>query len=356
MPRIDVVVNSPVTDSFRVRQVEGMFDLRHATEIEQTFSAELPAEDEAWQIGAIVGPSGSGKTTIAQAAFGKQFYQVGRWPRGKAIVDCLGDHPIKTITHTLVAVGFSSPPAWRKLYHVLSQGEQFRCDLARALLRRGSLTVFDEFTSVVDRTVAQVASLAVAKAIRNGRIRKRFVAATCHADVLPWLQPDWWLDTSTGQLSRRWLRRPDISLAILRSKRAAWPLFAPHHYLSSSLSPYAECYLAVWDDRPVAFAAVLNAIGRKGMKRISRLAVLPDFQGIGIGSALAAAVAEIYHQQGYRVMLTSSHPAMIHLLKHSSRWQVRSVKLWGNSRQQSKEAATCSFGRPIVSGEYVGQR
>lgn len=354
MPRVDVVVRSPVADSFRVRQVEGMFDLTHATEVEQEFSAELPEEEETWQIGAIVGPSGSGKTTIAQAAFAKQCYKAVHWPRGKAIVDCLGDQSIKTITHTLVSVGFSSPPAWRKPYHILSQGEQFRCDLARALLRGGEFTVFDEFTSVVDRTVAQVASLAVAKAIRSGRIAKRFIAVTCHEDVLAWLQPDWWLDTSCGQLSRRRLRRPDVDLAVFLSKQSAWSLFAPHHYLSPTLSPYAECYLAIWKDRPVGFVAILNAIGRKGMKRISRLAVLPDFQGIGIGSALAACVAEIYHQRGFRVMLTSSHPAIIHLLKHSATWRVRSVKPWGHSPQKSKEAPTCSFGRPVVSGEYVG--
>jgi ABC-type ATPase with predicted acetyltransferase domain len=49
--------------------------------------------------------------------------------------------------------------------------------------------VVDEYTSVVDRTVAQGGNAAVAKVIRKKKLQ--FVAATCHDDVEEWLQPDW---------------------------------------------------------------------------------------------------------------------------------------------------------------------
>ena len=68
---------------------------------------------------------------------------------------------------------------------------------------RHSLVVFDEFTSVVDRTVAKVGSAAVAKAIRGGKIRCRFVAVTCHYDVTEWLAPDWVLDMADRSFQRR---------------------------------------------------------------------------------------------------------------------------------------------------------
>ena len=101
--------------------------------------------------------------------------------------------PIKDITGILTAVGFSSPPSWIKPYRVLSNGERFRCDLARAILEGGELVVFDEFTSVVDRTVARIGSAAVAKAVRRTG-PPRFVAISCHYDIARWLQPDWVLD------------------------------------------------------------------------------------------------------------------------------------------------------------------
>ena len=125
-------------------------------------------EAEPWRVGLIVGPSGSGKSTVARTMFPGSVYRPREWPPERAVVDGLGDRPIKEITGLFTAVGFSSPPSWVKPYQVLSNGEQFRCDLARALARCDAtaekLVVFDEFTSVVDRNVARVVSAATAKA------------------------------------------------------------------------------------------------------------------------------------------------------------------------------------------------
>ena len=52
---------------------------------------------------------------------------------------------------------------------------------------------FDEFTSVVDRNIAQISSLAIQKAIR--RKDAKFIAVTCHYDVQEWLMPDWVFNT-----------------------------------------------------------------------------------------------------------------------------------------------------------------
>ena len=191
----------PLFDSFRVRQVAGMFDVPLAEKLGRRFEAELPDDDEAWHIGLIVGPSGSGKTSLARERFGSAVHRPGEWPADRAVVDGFGDAPIKRITGLLTAVGFSSPPSWIKPYSVLSNGEKFRCDLARALADDGAAVagtsiesapptvVFDEFTSVVDRNVAQIGSAAVAKALRSGFVRKRFVAVACHYDVEAWLEP-----------------------------------------------------------------------------------------------------------------------------------------------------------------------
>jgi hypothetical protein len=166
------------------------------------------------------------------------------------------------------AVGFGSPPSWVKPYQVLSNGERFRCDLARALAigfqtqgcrmqdagcREESpppasripfpLTVFDEFTSVVDRNVAKVCSAAIAKGIRRGHIPCRLVAVTCHYDIAEWLEPDWVLDMATRELMRSVpgsaggrFRRPAIEIEIHRCRSRAWQLFKRHHYLSRSLA------------------------------------------------------------------------------------------------------------------------
>ncbi|HWB01218.1 MAG TPA: GNAT family N-acetyltransferase [Pirellulales bacterium] len=375
MSHIDLEVHCPVYDSFRVQQMAGMFDVPLATKASERFHVELPDLSLPWSIGLIVGPSGSGKSTLARQLFADELYNHPAWAPDAAVIDGLGDLPIREITGLFTAVGFSSPPSWIKPYHVLSGGERFRCDLARALARGARtkpmlaevehpipqpacppIVAFDEFTSVVDRNVAKIGSAAVAKAIRTGNVGCRFVAVTCHYDVAEWLEPDWMIDMATRTWHRRCLRRPAIELQIFRCRGRAWTLFARHHYLSGGLNPSARCFIALWNGEPVSFCALLPLMGRKRHWRISRIVTLPDYQGIGIGMRVAEAVAECQRAQGLRVSVTASHPALIAHCRRSPRWRaLRLMKL--GSRGKSRRCPTYrgSAGRAVVSFEYLGE-
>ena len=70
-----------------------------------------------------------------------------------------------------------------------------RVDLAKALVQNQDIIIFDEYTSVVDRVVAQVASYALQKTIRKSK--KKFIAVSCHYDILERLEPDRIFDTKT---------------------------------------------------------------------------------------------------------------------------------------------------------------
>jgi GNAT superfamily N-acetyltransferase len=382
MSGITLQNSSPVYPSFRVQQVAGLFDVPLAARSEVSFTIEMPPLAEDWTIGAIVGPSGSGKTTVARRLFGSAYYRVGDWPHDRAVVDGFGPHRLKDITAMLTAVGFSSPPAWIRPYHALSNGEQFRCDLARALLGsscRGdepaataspnnnqaaatqetkSLVVFDEFTSVVDRTVAQFGSAAVAKALRRGHLVRQFVAVTCHYDVLPWLEPDWVLDMATGLVTRGSLRRPPLVLEVVRCPQNWWSRFARHHYLSGDLARAATCYAALYRGEPIAFCATCGLYGQRGRKRITRVVVLPDYQGLGIGMKLVEHVCAHEGSQGFRCNITASHPAVIAHCRHSPLWRTVQVKHAGHSAGRPQQAhgmeVKTSAGRCVVSFEYRG--
>ncbi len=106
------------------------------------------------------------------------------------------------ITKTIGSVGFASPPDWLKRYGFLSQGEKMRVDIARALCLDQELTVFDEFTSVVDREVAKIGSVAVAKAVRR-QPGKKFIAVTCHSDVIDWLGVDWYYNMDKEEFVKK---------------------------------------------------------------------------------------------------------------------------------------------------------
>ena len=76
-----------------------------------------------------------------------------------------------------------------------------RVDIARALCLEKPMIVFDEFTSVVDREIAKVSAFAISKAVR--RSKKKFIAVTCHYNVVDWLDPDWVFSTDTMEFDRK---------------------------------------------------------------------------------------------------------------------------------------------------------
>ena len=345
----------------RVVQVEGIFDIPPAKKAVREWDVNLTL-DKPWQVGLIVGPSGSGKSTLARELFGDKLIAGWQWAEDRAIVDGFPEAmPASEITGLLSSVGLSSPPTWLKPFHVLSNGEQFRVTLARTLAEGGDLAVVDEFTSVVDRTVAKIGSAAVAKCVRNSG--RRFVAVTCHYDVEDWLQPDWKYDVAEGRLTWRLLqRRPDIQLRVRRADASAWPLFARHHYLSSDLARAAGCFVGEVDGQSAAFVAAIHTVGRRSFWREHRAVCLPDFQGVGIGNALSEFVASMYVCKGKGYRSTTSHPGMIGHRSRSRNWKcMRAPSMVSydpgelrKSNRGTHYAGGRSVSRLTASFEYVG--
>lgn len=196
MQHFSIDKKNKVDKTFRVSKIMADFDVdpKHSNEhFEGDF--DLPEE---WNVGIIVGKSGTGKTTIAKDMFGEELISGFKYNHKSVIDDMPKDKNVEEISKAFYSVGFGSVPSWLKPYAVLSNGEKMRVDIARSILEKDFI-VFDEFTSVVDREVAKVASMAVSKAIRKQN--KKFIAVTCHYDVIDYLEPDWIFNTDTMTFS-----------------------------------------------------------------------------------------------------------------------------------------------------------
>jgi len=355
-----VHVDVDIQRTARVQQLEGLFAVPPSKRAELQWDVDLPLDAQPWNIGLIVGPSGSGKTTVTRALWPEYLARSYDWPADRSVLDGFPQSMgIKEIIDLLSSVGFSSPPAWLRPYRVLSTGEQFRVDMAR-VLAESAFAVVDEFTSVVDRTVAQIGSAALARTIR--RSNRQFVAVTCHEDVLDWLQPDWVYRPELNEFHWRHLqRRPAIDLEIFRVHREAWQLFRHTHYLDTSLNPSALCFVALWRNIPVAFVAAVgfpHAVSPG--YRMHRLVCLPDYQGVGIGMALCNYVSSALVATGRAVHGVTGHPAVLGHFARSTGWKMQRTPGLNSAMSKSSRfdlralSKTVAIDRMTAGFRYVG--
>lgn len=356
MPIAHIVRDCAVLRTARIQQLEGLFELPHSKRSGVEFTVELRTDERPWNIGLIVGPSGSGKTTILRQIYESILVSNLTWPERKSILDGFPpDMGIKEITALLSSVGFSSPPAWLRPYPLLSNGEQFRVTLARAIAENEKGFALDEYTSVVDRTVAKIGSTALARTVRKRKTQ--VVLASCHYDIVDWLQPDWIYQPHTNEFHWRSVRRrPDIALTIQRVDSDAWQLFRQHHYLDTKLNPSAALYLAtLTDTTPAACCAVLPfPHPRRPGWRLHRLVTLPDYQGVGIGVALSDFVSACYKATGRPVFRTASHPAVISHCARSLKWRMRRKPSLTRLHSHAGLSKTTAHRRLTAGFEFVG--
>ena len=336
----------------------GMFDVPVEAKSQVHISGELPIDDGDWQIGLIVGPSGCGKTSIARQLFGEHLVESFEWDPDRSILDAFPkEMSIKEVTGLLCNVGFGAAPNWIRPFRVLSNGEQFRVTVARALAEVNDLVVIDEFTSVVDRQIAQVASNTVQKAVR--RTDKKLVAVSCHNDVIDWLQPDWIYQPEIGNFQRRCLRRrPAFNLEIYPVDKTVWKLFAKYHYLSNNLHNGAQCFGAFINGQCVAFNSYIHFAhpSHANIKKGHRLVVHPDWQGLGIGGIFDDWLGQYLYEKGFRYYCTVAHPAMIAYYSRSPRWKFQSDSYRENRLKKGGTRKTTGRSTTVTGKSKAGRQ
>lgn len=362
--RIDIHNTCTDFNSYRAARVKSLFNAESGANFR--LAAELPVDDADWSIGLIVGPSGSGKTSIGRTIWGGgAFASFDDWPHDAPIVDAiLPGGSFDDVTAALASVGLGTVPSWLRPFPVLSNGEQFRANLARVICEMPSRVVIDEFTSVVDRQIAKFGALAFSKswkrsAKENGN---QCVLLSCHYDIIEWVEPDWVFDTATGQYSGRGLwRRPRFEVEIWETDWRYWHLFEPHHYLKLPKMIAAKCYVATVDGELVAHVAVgTQNRGGTAEARACRLVVMPEWQGAGVGTRFLNAVCQMQLEgvgrlAGRKVttLFHTTHPGLCAALRRMPEWVQVSAHLCGTNRSKRDSVASVVKSQRKKGGETI---
>lgn len=300
----------------------------------------------------IVGSSGSGKTTIMKSLGMKEVISDTHMP----IISLFDSE--EDGERWLILAGLRSVPAWRRALSAVSNGERHRAEIALKLSQGSGL--IDEFTSVVDRHTARALCHSINRVRQN-----RIVLATCHRDVLEWLDFDHAYDCDSGRwLDRGSVRRDRIIEISIRScdTEAVWEIFKRHHYLSGKVNRSANSFVALYEGKPVAMTSVVAfpSGNWKDGWRGHRTVVLPEFQGLGIGSTLSDTVAEYIISTGARFFSKTAHPAFGEHRSRSPKWKPTSKngvkrKDYNSDRKTKEDGHKAMHAHRICySHEYIG--
>lgn len=327
------------------------------TEVEYSFK-NVKGKD--WNIGVIYGSSGSGKSTILKKMGG---IKEPKFDNEKPLISNFNWITPKEASFLLTSIGLSSVPTWLRPFHTLSNGEQYRAKLAYLVgkAKEGEVILVDEYTSVVDRDVAKAMSNALQKYIR--RTNKRIILASCHFDIMEWLQPDWIQSPQKNNGEAEWVKgrlsKPRIELQVSRVEVDTWDIFKKHHYLTENVNKSCKFFLFEWNNKPIGIVALLNA-PRKGMSNgysISRVVVLPDYQGLGFGVEICEFVASICVNEGGRPFIKTINPALGEYFNRSEdKW--RGTSMNGKAKKEEsfdKSRYKNRLTRLSYSHEYVGE-
>jgi energy-coupling factor transporter ATP-binding protein EcfA2 len=344
------------------------FDIQNKEESNVIVEANLEHLPKDWNIGVVYGGSGTGKTTILKNYFKKEMDK-SYFDNSKSLISNFDWLEPKDATFLLSAMGLSSVPTWLRPFNTLSNGEQYRANLAYIVgsASENEVILIDEYTSVVDRDVAKAMSNALQKYIR--RTNKRIVLASCHFDIMDWLQPDWIYSPSKGRLEiAPSLRRPKIELQVFRCRYETWNLFKQHHYLTDELNKAAKCFIVLWNDKPICFIGILPSPSGtiENQFRVSRLVVLPDFQGLGIGVKILNYLGSLYKSIDKELNIKTSNPALFLAMEYNkTNWKLTQeltleqiIKFNNNRLIKDKNASSLELYKESAtkSYRYIGEK
>ena len=275
----------------------------------------------------------------------------------------------------------SASPATAKLvkpYHVLSGGERFRCRWrgtcwAMADVRwqmaevKGWLCSMSSHRSLIAPS-PKVGSAAVSKA--HPQVAVAVLLTICHLPShiyhpaplhrrhlplrrRPLAGARLGAHMATGELKRGWLRRPDIVLEVVQCPQKTWGLFEPSSLSERRAGPLGDVLRRAMERRAGRVLRHLRHYGRLGRKRVTRIVVLSDYQGLGIGRSGWSNTFVPTKRRKASAAYHGGRPAVIDTASSPPYWETVGIKRATGSPNKPRHGLECGdpCGKCVVSFE-----
>lgn len=369
MQAYNVRLESPVFSTFRCQRAANALDI----DVKKKAIHELKIQadlESPFNLGLIIGSSGSGKTTLAKSIAGEDCFKtplnmelpiIDQFPKEWSYEDC---------AQALHGIGLTSVPQWIKPVKTLSNGQRARAEAALLMSQTLNEPIYiDEWTSVVDRTVAKAMSFTIQKYARKSN--KKIILLSCHYDVIEWLNPDWIIDCNKEEFIDRRLLRPEererkekLKFDLRPVDKNTWKYFSKYHYLSDKLPPgYIECYGLFYKEDQIGFQCFANYVPKrknhfKKQMHSNRTVIHPDYAGLGLGmKIIELSSLDMLKRFGSKVDIRakfSSEPVYRAMIK-SPYWKLLEIKTQ-IGRMNSGKSLGRSLGRNNLNSQGGGFR
>ncbi len=184
---------TPQTLTRRMAQLMSLFGLRQTHPVDISPPTDKKLHLRPGDICCITGASGSGKSLLLRRLYEQTPAHNRLWlnnidlTANRTLIDFFDDDLFDTL-ELLNRAGLSDAPTMLQTLGRLSEGQQYRCRLAKALASPQSILFADEFCSTLDRLTAAAISHNLRKISRQ--TKRIFILASAHDDLLIDLLPD----------------------------------------------------------------------------------------------------------------------------------------------------------------------
>jgi ABC-type dipeptide/oligopeptide/nickel transport system ATPase subunit len=367
MQTYNVKLISEPSQSFRCTLAANSLDIDTGKKLTHEFNLKADFS-KPFNIGVFYGASGSGKTSLAKEIFGEKIFEE-KLDENKTILDQLPEEmSYDQCSAVLCGMGLTSVPCWLRPIKTLSNGQRARAFAAMVVSKNKDIIALDEWTSVVDRTVAKAMSACINKYARKNN--KKIILLSCHSDVIDWLDPDFIVDCNTQKfIDRRLLcpekrkRKEQLQFNVREVEGSTWKNFSKYHYLNDEV-PRGKRFLfgLFFQEKQIGFGAFINLVPkRKGQKMImhsTKVVIHPDYIGLGLGLKFVTATSKIITKKNYRVMAKfSSAPMFKARIKDKENWRFIKTEIkighWATSKKLFRKSG---FRRDVKTHtfEFIG--